>query len=362
MKKYHISVLVHKKYEVHAGSDYSMRQLLDELKQYNISYTLIGTKIRIRQKFLFIFNIIKAAIQSDLLLFNGAGPVFNQSPKLVVRICRFFNCPVGVYVRESEYQYIEQYRIEERNKISKRLNYLYTFKQSQVYFLFVTNYSLEIFKKYFGNPLHASIVLNGIKVSEYDKHIQNKSLNSINSVIINLGSLQARKNYLFFIYVAKKVIEYIPEAMFIWCGEGEDLNYARSKANELNCSSNVLFTGHLNNISLLYLLSSIIFIPSITESFSRVACEALFWGKPIVYCEGVGGPEEIIGNLGYSVENNNVDEAAKIIIQLLSDSSFHSDEKSTKEKKLFNELYDISIHAYRVYNVIDQISKKHKLK
>lgn len=143
-------------------------------------------------------------------------------------------------------------------------------------------------------------------------------------VIAVVGSLRIEKGqHLLLDVVSSTSLHKLPlKYVFIGDGHQEYVNYLKQRADELGISDYVVFTGYRNDIPDVLAAVDLVVIPSVTESFSLVAVEAMRAGKAVVSTM-CGGPSEIIvdGKTGYLVPLNDANSMADRIIELASDSN-----------------------------------------
>ena len=90
---------------------------------------------------------------------------------------------------------------------------------------------------------------------------------------------------------------------YIIVGSGPEEQHLRSLSAELGISDRVAFEGHksYDKVWSYYSNCDIFVLPSWSEAFGLVYIEALSMGKPVVGCEGEGGPEDL-SKLGDCIE------------------------------------------------------------
>jgi len=87
----------------------------------------------------------------------------------------------------------------------------------------------------------------------------------------------------------------IPEIKLVIIGDGRKRykDYLVNLSNDLDLSDKVIFTGYRNDVPRILADMKAVIIPSITESFGRVAIEAMAAGVPVI-AANVGGLSEIV--------------------------------------------------------------------
>jgi glycosyltransferase involved in cell wall biosynthesis len=123
------------------------------------------------------------------------------------------------------------------------------------------------------------------------------------------------------------VVKQYPTQKFMIIGAKEDA-YEKllNLAKDLGVENNINFTGNVNNTEIPLLLNkSKIYVQiSDTESFGVAIAEAMSCGIPIV-CSDRGAINEVVGNLGVYVDNNNPMDIANGILSLMN----YSDKETT---------------------------------
>jgi glycosyltransferase involved in cell wall biosynthesis len=159
------------------------------------------------------------------------------------------------------------------------------------------------------------------KLASYEKINMNSKL-----TILTLGHVAAYKNPYFWIEVAKKVIQELPEqAQFIWSGEGELLCDCLKRMEVLNIPD-IKFIGFVDDVNTLYAESDIYFQPSLIESLSLSVLDAMRWGLPCLVSVNGGLPETVINNeTGFVVDVNSVERTSQKIVQLILDSKLRNE-------------------------------------
>lgn len=118
--------------------------------------------------------------------------------------------------------------------------------------------------------------------------------------IVCVSSLQVRKQPFLFANLARE----IPEADFIWVGDGYYMTWIKEKIQRENIS-NLTMPGILTQAELAEFLpqNDIFVLPSIHEGFPNVIVEAMACGLPVIAFD-IYGPEAVIdGKTGYIVKS-----------------------------------------------------------
>lgn len=145
-------------------------------------------------------------------------------------------------------------------------------------------------------------------------------------VLLTVGRLQRRKGQDMVIRALPKVQEQYPHVKYMIVGEGDDLAYLQSLAEEEGVGRSVVFAGHVGkeDLSGFYAACDIFVMPNRQigadiEGFGMVFLEASASGKPVIGGKSGGTDEAILeGITGYRVNGDNADDIAETILRLLS--------------------------------------------
>ena len=85
------------------------------------------------------------------------------------------------------------------------------------------------------------------------------------------------------------------DLQYVIVGDGPERDNLERMTVELGLAGRVLFTGQLphEDVWSYFGACDIFVLPSWTEGFGIVYVEALSLGKPVVGCEGAGGPDDL---------------------------------------------------------------------
>jgi len=110
------------------------------------------------------------------------------------------------------------------------------------------------------------------------------------------------------------------DARLILVGDGPEAPVAEETAAELDVLDRVTFVGVVDRVAPLLEAADLFLLPSATESFGLAALEAMASGVPVIASD-VGGLPEVVehGTSGYLAPVGDVDQMAKLAIELLSD-------------------------------------------
>jgi glycosyltransferase involved in cell wall biosynthesis len=135
-----------------------------------------------------------------------------------------------------------------------------------------------------------------------------------------IGRLAPEKGARFFIESIPQVARGFPSARFLIVGDGPEAPQLRALALRLGLGAESLFAGSSDDAAGLLVRVGVVVIPSLSESFSLVALEAMRAGRPVV-SSAVGGLPEIVraGETGLLVPPGSASDLAVAVGELLAD-------------------------------------------
>jgi len=184
----------------------------------------------------------------------------------------------------------------------------------------VSNYTKQKIIEHYGiHPDKITVVHNAIEIPE-DIHFD---INKQDKVVLFLGRLTLQKGPDYFLYAAKKVLEYSPNVKFIIAGSGDMERFIIEKSAELGISSSVLFAGFLegNDVYRAYRMADLYVMPSVSEPFGLTALESMSSGTPVLISNQSGVSEVITHCL--KADFWDVTDIANKIVAALKYSELH---------------------------------------
>lgn len=148
-------------------------------------------------------------------------------------------------------------------------------------------------------------------------------------IILTVGRLVARKGHDKIIEALPKILEKIPNALYVILGDGPERNNLESGIKNYELENNVLLLGEVSEAkkTAFYQLCDVfVMVPRQigpdVEGFGTVYLEANQFGKPVVAGRSGGVSEAVSdGVTGVLVEPENKDQIAEAIIKILSDEN-----------------------------------------
>ena len=143
-------------------------------------------------------------------------------------------------------------------------------------------------------------------------------------VIGNAGWLIPRKRFDVFLRVAQKVVEKVPNAIFLIAGDGVDRLCLETLAKELGIAECVIWLGWQKNLTPFFHSLDVMLFNSDWDAMGLAPLEAMSYGIPLVASVQHGGLGEIVtkDEYGFLLSTHDIDALAKKSIFLL----LHPDE------------------------------------
>lgn len=179
----------------------------------------------------------------------------------------------------------------------------------------VSHGSACAFKETFG--AEAQVVYNFV---QFEASCKTAQTGKRDNTIVFLARLAPEKRASVLIDCFEKIAPECDWRLEIY-GAGEELEMLQKKADSSHCRGRIKFGGWINQPRVVYERAGIFVLTSYYEGFGITLIEAMSLGTPCVSFDCPFGPREIIehGRNGILVENGNVDELAKVLLDLIRD-------------------------------------------
>jgi glycosyltransferase involved in cell wall biosynthesis len=186
----------------------------------------------------------------------------------------------------------------------------------------VSNFTKEKIMKYYGiNSDKIMVVHNAIDPVEGEEF--NFPLKEHYKFVLFLGRITIQKGPEYFVYMARKVLDYEPNTKFIVSGNGDMERFMMNEVARLGMLDKFIFTGFTRgkDVEKLYKISDVFVIPSVSEPFGLTALEAASYGVPVVLSKQTG-VSEIMSHV-LKVDFWDTEEMANKTIALLKYPMLH---------------------------------------
>jgi len=154
------------------------------------------------------------------------------------------------------------------------------------------------------------------------------------------------------------VVHAIETAELIVAGEGDRSRY-KDLLDELQLEKKIIFLGRVEDVTALYLQSSVFVLPSRQEGMSNVLLEAMAIGMPCVVTNVSGSNDLVMNGIdGLLVESGDVDSLANAIVYMLKNND-DATKMGEAGRNTIEQNYEIRHIAERYKNIYDRLVAHH---
>jgi glycosyltransferase involved in cell wall biosynthesis len=139
-----------------------------------------------------------------------------------------------------------------------------------------------------------------------------------------MGRLSVKKNWQFMARVAAHIAKTGPDVQWCLAGNGPEEKRLQSLVRELGISSRFHFLGFRADATRILKSVDVLFFPSLMEGASVAVRTAMVLGTPVVAVNAPGTMESLSGN-GWIVTPNDVEVAARSVVEALTDTKKRED-------------------------------------
>jgi glycosyltransferase involved in cell wall biosynthesis len=167
-------------------------------------------------------------------------------------------------------------------------------------------------------------IYNGINIKYYERAMPSNlkkrdefGLCKDDFVCATVGRLVPVKGHTYLIKAIQKVVKVIPEAKFLFVGDGEIKSKLSEEIKSLDLQENIFMLGSRNDIATILSCINVFLLPSLNEGFGMVLIEAMAARKPVI-ATNVGGIPEVVkyGETGILVPPKDPEAFSSAIIKL----------------------------------------------
>ncbi len=186
----------------------------------------------------------------------------------------------------------------------------------------VSQYTKDILIKKYGVSAEKIVVVhNGVESGSYICKEENDApmpwKRPGQKMVLFVGRLTMHKGPDYFLRAARRVIDFMPNTMFVIAGSGDMEFQIIRQAADLGIAQNVFFAGFARgeNLRRLYESADLYVLPSVSEPFGITPLEALSVGTPVLISKQSGVSEVLAHAL--KVDFWDIEEMANKIIAVL---------------------------------------------
>lgn len=197
----------------------------------------------------------------------------------------------------------------------------------------------------------------GVEIKEKSKKSIPKELQE-KFIVGSVSRLTREKGQDYLIRAIPRVLEKIPNALFIIVGDGPDKDYYQNLVKELRVHNNVIMPGFVNNTEFYYRIFDVFVFPTVwdLEGFGLVIPEAMKYKIPVIG-SNIGPVPEIIdeGINGIIVKQKNEEEIANAVVMLGLDENLRKRMGENGYKKM-TAMYDIEKISSQIMKVFYDVT------
>lgn len=296
-------------------------------RQTFITYRLPDIRSRFLRNILYFFCTIYVAKKHNPdVAFSGT---FNPCGIISILLSRVLQFTTVLAIHGNEVLYSNH---TFRQKIKSRLRFIQVRLLDKATRIFaVSHYTQENLIKLGIAPSKILVFNNGVDLEDFissEKH--NIIINRLNlhakKVILTVSRLEKRKGHDIVIKALPKVLQQVPNVVYLIAGTGEYGPYLEKLVADIGLKKHVCCLGHIPNteIAMLYNTCDVFIMASrivgtSVEGFGIVFLEANACKKPTIGGASGGIPDAIVqGETGLIVNPENPDAIASALIKLLS--------------------------------------------
>ncbi|MGB8221039.1 MAG: glycosyltransferase [Polyangiales bacterium] len=181
----------------------------------------------------------------------------------------------------------------------------------------VSYYTRGLINRLHHTPLDKiSVVHNGV----YEREIveaYTEQRTSTGPVVLFLGRVTFQKGPEYFVQAAARVLEHVPDTVFVMAGAGDMLPRMKALVEELGITESFRFPGFVRGADLerTFSTADVYVMPSVSEPFGIAPLEAMSYDRPVIVSKQ-SGVSEVLRN-ALKVDFWDVDKIASQIVALL---------------------------------------------
>jgi glycosyltransferase involved in cell wall biosynthesis len=177
-------------------------------------------------------------------------------------------------------------------------------------------------------------------------------------IVGTIAILRIKKGHRVLLEAIPLISKEIPEAVFIFAGEGPQKRNILNRINSLNLSNKVFLLGMRRDVSNILKSIDLFVLPTLQEALGTSFLEAMAMEKPVVGTN-VGGVGEVIKNgvNGYLVEPNNPATLSEAVIKILRNKK-RARMMGIEGRKIVEQNFTVEKMCERMYELYSSLVGK----
>ena len=182
-----------------------------------------------------------------------------------------------------------------------------------------------------GRAEGATIIRSGVRLADFPAKVEKAALKTSAGIgmhkplVVSIGNLKPQKNAADFVAAAAKVAANLPEARFVFIGDGPERRALEARAFALGLNGSLLFLGWRRDAAQWLAAADVFVMTSLWEGLPRALVEAMRTGLPSV-CYATDGVIDVLrdGENGCLAAPGDVDALAGKLTSLLLDEALRA--------------------------------------
>ena len=176
-------------------------------------------------------------------------------------------------------------------------------------------------------------------------------------VVGTVAILRRKKGHHILLEAIPGILKEVPEAVFVFAGNGPQKEALETRIAELGVADNVKMLGLRNDIPGVLKGLDLFVLPTLQEALGTSILEASAMGKAVV-ASGVGGVPEAVrdGVTGLLVAPEDPVGIKAAVVRLLKDESLRG-EMGLNGRRMVVEGYSIDMMAERMFSLYNELTK-----
>jgi 1,2-diacylglycerol 3-alpha-glucosyltransferase len=175
--------------------------------------------------------------------------------------------------------------------------------------------------------------------------------------VLFVGRLAIEKNITYLLDAFKKFIDLSPSSILWIIGAGPMESELKERCKNLAIEKSVVFMGHKSHEELIeyYQKSHVFVLPSLNETLSLVAIEAMTFGNPIIVTNKIASANELVNqNInGFIVDADNNNELVNHLYELQTNKELF--EKMQKAAFEHSKQFNLEVVMERILGIYKKI-------
>ncbi len=177
------------------------------------------------------------------------------------------------------------------------------------------------------------------------------------AVVGKVSRIFHMKGHQYVVAAAPKVVERIPNAWFMFVGDGSWRERIEAQVRDVGLAGRFVFTGLVDPSRVPDMIQAmdVLVHASLREGLARVLPQALLSERPVVSYDIDGAPEVVIdGETGRLVPPESIDELADAVVELLSDPD-RAKQMAQKGRDLCLDLFPVERMVRDIHQLYQQL-------